>query len=375
MFVDACGWEVLRSRPFLPELSHRQAARSLFGFSSACVPAILTGRLPNQNDHWSSFFYAPASSPFKVTRALSVLPGSIFDRGRVRRYLSKGIAKGYGFTGYFQIYNLPFESLPLFDYAEKNDIFRPGGINRGTSIFDDLAAEKVPHHVSNWRLSEDANIAALGRAIEEGTTRFAFLYTASLDALLHERTKDSLLVDEKLKWYEEKVRSLLAAARSRYDEVRFALISDHGMATIHTIVDLMPRIEALGLRFGVDFAGVYDSTMLRFWFFSETAEQRIREVLLDDALGSWVSEERLKAYGTWWPDGKFGQAIYALEPGVLLNPSHMGRVAPAGMHGYRPDHPDSDASLLADFEPRAPVADITGFYGVMREMAAWATAA
>jgi hypothetical protein len=191
---------------------------------------------------------------------------------------------------------------------------------------------------------------------------------------MHDRTKSSPLVDEKLRWYEEKVRALLEAARRRYDEVRFALVSDHGMATTHTVVDLMPRLSALDLRFGVDFIGVYDSTMLRFWFFSPSAEERVRQALPDDALGGWVSEKRLRAYGTYWPDGKFGQAIYALEPGVLLNPSHMGRVAPAGMHGYRPDHPDSDASLLADFEPVAPVADITGFYGVMREMSAWAMA-
>jgi len=376
MFVDACGWEVLRPRPwFLADLPYRQGVPSLFGFSSACVPAILSGRRPDENDHWSSFYYSPSTSPFRVTKALAALPGSLFDRGRVRRYMSKGIAAAYGFTGYFQVYNLPFDALPLFDYAEKNDIFRPGGMNRGTNIFDDLAKGGVPHHVSNWRLSEEANIAALRGAVEEGSVRWAFLYTASLDALLHERTKDSPLVDEKLRWYEGQVRELLAAASRRYGEVRFALVSDHGMATIHTVVDLMPRLEALGLKFGTDFVGVYDSTMLRFWFLRPGAEERIRAALPDDGRGAWVPEEKLRAWGTWWPDGKFGNAIYALEPGVLLNPSHMGRVAPAGMHGYRPDHPDSNAALLASFAPRSTVGDITDFYRVMREMAEWATEA
>ena len=182
-------------------------------------------------------------------------------------------------------------------------------------------------------------------------------------------------MDEKLRWYERQVRDLLDAASRRYGEVRFTLVSDHGMATIHTVVDLMPRLEALGLRFGTDFAGVYDSTMLRFWFLRPGAEERIRGALPDDGHGAWVPEEKLRAWGTWWPDGKFGHAIYALEPGVLLNPSHMGRVAPAGMHGYRPDHPDSDATLLANFTPESPAGNITDFYRVMREMAQWATAA
>lgn len=373
MFVDACGWDVVGHRPeFLHELSHRQRVESLFGYSSACVPAILTGRLPNANDHWSSFFYSPRSSPFKAVRWLRPLPKFLFDRGRVRRYLSIALAKAHGFTGYFQIYNLPFDVLPLFDYAEKNDIFVPGGINRGTSIFDYLEQNHVTNHVSNWRRSEEANIAALERALRTGRPRFAFLYTAQLDALMHEHTKDSPRVDAKLAWYQKQILRLLGVAKRRYDEVRLAIFSDHGMATVHTVVDWMPRIESAGLTFGRDYAAVYDSTMMRFWFLRPRAEDRIRSVLTDGKQARWVSDDALRAYGTYWPDGKFGEGIYAFEPGVILNPSHMGRVAPAGMHGYRPDHPDSDACLLSNFEPARPVVTIPDLYELMREMSDWA---
>lgn len=376
MFVDACGWEVVRARPwFLADLTARARVPSIFGFSSACVPAILTGRPPNQNDHWSSFFYAPRTSPFKVMRLLRFLPRSLFDRGRVRRYLSKGIARAYRFDGYFQIYNLPFEALPLYDYAEKKDIFRPGGVNRGSSIFDELASSGVPHHTSNWRLSESQNLASLAKAIGTRSPRFAFLYAAALDGLMHETTKDSPRVDEKLRWYQAEIERLLATARSHYDEVRFALISDHGMTTVHTVVDWMPRVEGLGLRFGVDYAAVHDSTMMRFWFLRPGAEAAIRGELADGDLARWVTREELEAYGTYWPDGKFGEGIYALAPGVLLNPSHMGRVAPAGMHGYRPEHPDADAALLASFAPQTELRSILDFHGLMREMAGWSMTA
>lgn len=376
MFVDACGWGVLESRPwFLSELGFRRPLESLFGYSSACVPAILTGRRPGDNDHWSCFYYSPRTSPFRVLRVLSPLPSRIFDRGRVRRWLSKGIAAGYGFTGYFQVYALPFEHLALFDYSEKKDIFRPHGINRGRSIFDDLAEQGIAHHVSNWRRSEEENLRALRDEVDAGSIRFAFLYSAELDALLHDRTKASPLVDDKLRSYETRVRELLARARERYDEVRFALFSDHGMATVRTVVDLVPRVEALGLSFGVDYAAVYDSTMMRFWFLRPASEAKIRAALPDDERGRWVPEEALRAYGTYWDDHRFGQAIYALEPGVLLCPSHMGKVPLAGMHGYRPDHPDSNASLLASFTPSQEPRSITDLYGLMREMAAWSATA
>ncbi len=373
MFVDACGHGVVGPRPwFLDELTHRQRVTSLFGYSSACVPAILTGRLPNENDHWSSFFYAPKASPFRTLRPLRVLPSAIFDRGRVRSWLSKGLARAYGFTGYFQIYNVPFDVLPLFDYAEKKDIFKPGGINRGTSIFDDLARAGQPHHVSDWRRNEDENLASLEAAVRAREPSFAFLYTASLDALMHDQTKESDAVNAKLRWYATRVRAILELARERYDEVRFALFSDHGMASVKRVVDLVPRVDATGLAFGEDYAAVYDSTMMRFWFLRPGSEERIREALPDTEHGRWVTEAEHRAFGTYWEDGRFGDAVYSLEAGTLLNPSHMGNVPLAGMHGYRPDHPDSDSALLASFTPETKVERITDLYTLMREMADWA---
>jgi hypothetical protein len=373
VFVDACGWDVVSGRPwFMEELSHRQPVRSVFGFSSACVPSILTGRLPNENDHWSSFYYAPDHSPFRMLRHLRWLPSSIVDRGRVRRYLSKKIASAHGFTGYFQVYNLPFNVLPLFDYAERRDIFRAAGINRGTSIFDDLVEMRVPYHASNWRRTEETNLRALQDQVREGLVQFAFLYTAQLDALLHRETKASHRVDEKLVWYQDRFRALLSEARRHYDEVRLAVFSDHGMATVQRVVSLMPRVERLGLTYGTDYAAIYDSTMARFWFLRPGAQEKIRNALQDCADASWVSDAKLKEYGVWWADQRFGHAVYALEPGVLLNPSHMGRVPFAGMHGYRPDHPDSDSSLLTSFAPVTRVEKIPDLYFLMREMVSWA---
>ncbi len=377
MFVDACGWGVVGPRPWFLgglDMDHRQPVTSIFGYSSACVPAILTGLRPDQNDHWSTFYYAPDTSPFAPLTHLRHVPSSILDRGRVRGWLSKLLARAYGFSGYFQLYNLPFDILPLFDYAEKHDIFRPGGINRGASIFDELAQMGLCHHVSNWRRSEAENVEALAGAVRQGDIRFAFLYTAGLDALMHEHSKDAPQVDDKLRWYQAQIEHILTLARARYREVRVAVFSDHGMATVARSVDLMPRIAALRLAFGTDYAAVYDSTMLRFWFLRPHAEAEIRAALPDDDDGRWVTQEELVTYGTYWPDGKFGHGIYALEPGVIVNPCHMGTVAPKGMHGYRPDHADSMSALVANFAPITTVEHITDLKHLMREMADWAAA-
>jgi len=298
VFIDALGWEVLKGRKFMEEeLPHRRKLRSTFGFSSACLPSILTGKQPRDHGHWSYFYYSPKQSPFRPLRWLNILPRKLADRGRVRNAISKLVKRFYGFTGYFQLYNMPFDKIGSFDYCEKQDIFAPGGMNQGESIIDLLAASDRPYHVSDWRQGEEENLAAAARDIDRGEIEFAFLYMASMDGLLHQVGKESEQVDEKLAWYEEQLRALLGKAREQYDDVRLFICSDHGMATVNGSIDLMSRIEALGLRFGKDYAATYDSTMGRFWFKNDTARARIVEVLKATPEGRILSDAELSALG------------------------------------------------------------------------------
>ena len=161
IFIDALGWEVLKGRKFLEEeMPYRKKLRSVFGFSSACVPSILTGRTPDQHMHWSYFFYSKATSPFRALRALSWFPSALTERGRVRHLISRVVGKLMGFTGYFQLYNLPFKHADLFDHCEKKNIFKAGGMNRGENIFDLLEDNNVPYHVSDWHDGEEYNLQA-----------------------------------------------------------------------------------------------------------------------------------------------------------------------------------------------------------------------
>ena len=39
VFVDACGWEIIKNDPFAQAVApHRRSLRSVFGYSSACIP-------------------------------------------------------------------------------------------------------------------------------------------------------------------------------------------------------------------------------------------------------------------------------------------------------------------------------------------------
>lgn len=356
VFIDAFGWEISKQHPFLDDfLTARAPLGTLLGYSCTCDPTILTGKLPQDHGHFSFFFYNPAGSPFSMCRFLNLLPKSITRRGRVRHLMSRFVRRWLGYTGYFQLYNMPFHHLPLFDYSEKRDLYYPGGINAGCpTIFDHLRDNHIPFHLSDWRLPETENLKSLELSLQQGQIKLAYLFLADMDALLHAQGTGSPAVGEKIAWYERRLRAILEAAQRHYDPIHLFVFSDHGMTDVQESCDLIARIDSLGLRFGTDYAAVYDSTMARFWFLREPARDLISQALQAEPLGRILTREQLSEYGCYFPDHKYGELFFLMDPGVLICPSFMGETMLAGMHGYDPDHKDSLAMVASNASTPLP---------------------
>jgi len=272
VFIDACGWEIIKDDPFLRQLAPlRRRLQSILGYSSACVPSILSGRWPGDHRNWSYFVYDPRNSPFKSLRWLRWLPASLTSRRRFRRLLSRFVKRQMNFRGYFDLYNIPFRHISLFDFTEKKNPLKAGGLNRGDNIFDYLESQGMAYHVSAPERSEEANLAALLRDIQAERIDFAFLYWPGLDGLMHMVGNDSPQVAVKLRSYEQWLAQLVATAKKHYAEVALYVFSDHGMANCDELLDLRTKIDALPVRMGADYAVVYDSTMARFWVFNDVA--------------------------------------------------------------------------------------------------------
>lgn len=374
VFIDAFGWDILQRNRFLEdELPVRSPLGTVMGYSSTCIPTILTGKMPREHGHFSFFYYSPETSPFAACRYLSILPRSITRRGRLRRLMSRALQRYYGFTGYFQIYNMPFRHLPLFDYSEKADLYAPGGINNGCpTIFDLLRSRQVPFHLSDWRAAETLNFAKAEQDLRQGQVELAYLYMADMDALLHAKGTQSPLIAEKIRWYEEKIRSLLAVARSQYGEVRLHVFSDHGQADIKQLCPLIERIDRTGLKFASDYVAVYDSTMARFWFFTDAARRAIPAALSEEPLGRTLTPEEVAANGCNFPGNKFGELFFLLKPGVLLCPSFLGEVPLAAMHGYETTDKDSIAMIASSASPLRKPARLDDMYALIAAEAEWA---
>jgi len=349
IMVDACGWEILRGRPFLNELApSRFRLESVFGYSSTCVPSILSGRWPSEHRNWCYFVYDPQKSPFKFLRPLRWLPQAITSRRIFRRWLSKLTKRKLNFRGYFDLYNIPFKDIWLYDFTEKKSPLKAGGMNRGPNIFDFLQMREIPYFVSDPDCTEEENLHSLTREVRAGNIDFAFMYWPGLDGLLHRVGNQSDEIQKKLQSYEEWITGLYRQALSRYRQVHLYVFSDHGMANCEEHLDLRARIEALGLKTGIDYAAVYDSTMGRFWFFNAEAERKIREVLQQVPEGRVIPNEELQELKAYFPDGYFGQLIFLVREGVLIVPSHMGERPIRAMHGYHPSEKHSYAALLTN---------------------------
>lgn len=357
IFIDALGWEILQAHTFLDdELIHKQDLRTIFGYSATCDPTILTGALPRDHGHFSFYAYDPVHSPFKGSpfiQLMRLVPTALSSRNRVRNVAGRIIKRRLQYTGYFNIYNMPFKLLPLFDYTEKKDLYQKGGINSGIdTIMDYARANHVDHFLADWKASEVDNLAALSQALTDKgrNCTFAYLYMAAMDATLHQYGKDHPQVTAKMAWYETQLRALLATAKKEYKEVRLFIFSDHGMTDVHTDFNLMTLIEKTGLRFGKDYAAVYDSTMARFWFIKAESEELIHSVLEKVSEGHILSPETMHEWGVDFPGERYGELFFLMNPGSLIVPSHMGERTIAGMHGYTPDDKDSTASFSSNVE-------------------------
>ena len=367
IFIDACGWEIIRNDSFLRDAApRRQRLDSVFGYSSACVPSILSGRWPDEHRNWCYFVYDPIHSPFKSLRPLRWLPRAVTSRRVFRRWLSKFVKARLKFRGYFDLYNIPFRYISLFDFTEKKSPLKPGGLNRGPNLFDFLEIHGVPHHVSDPARSELENLDRVAADLRAEQIDFAFVYWPELDGLLHRVGNQSPEVPAKLRQYEQWIARLLATAQEHYAEVRLYVFSDHGMANCDELLDLKRRIDTLNLRMEDDYAAVYDSTMARFWFFNQRARREIGECLRQVPQGRVLSDGELRELRVFFPDRYFGEMIFLVREGVLIVPSDMGERPIRAMHGYHPGDSHSYAALLTN--QREIPADIRAIPDMFRLM-------
>ncbi len=370
VLIDALGWKFIEGRPFLSDLlTYRAPTKTILGFSSGAIPTILTGLPPAQTGHWNLFYYDPQGSPFRWLRRVAFLPECVLDH-RVTRKLLKEIGRRVLNLGpLFECCVSP-RLLPWFNWVEKRNIYDRGGITGARSVFDLLVERGIPYRAYSYHHWNDEQIFEQARHdVAAGKANFFFLYLSELDRFLHVNCHDPSRVEERLVWYEARLRELFQFAQESDPRADLSVFSDHGMTPVRERYDLMKAIEALGFAMPRDYLVVYDSTLARFWFFAEGARRKIVECLEAQSCGQMLPEDELRRMGVFFPDGRYGEVIFLLHPGWLLARSNFNGNGwmPAGMHGYHPDDAYSDGIFLSNRLPTSPVRTIANLYSHMWE--------
>ena len=347
LVVDALGWRLACETPgFANALIHRRRIETILGFSAGALPTLFTGRMPRDHGRWLMYRRARGSTPFAGFEWTRALPRRARESLALGRVLSR-VVERRGVRGYFHLYDVPRWLLPQFDLAERDDIFRPGGLPVD-SLWDALERRGIPWRGWNWRTPESLSLRDLELGAAARGPSVSVCYTAELDAALHHEGARGAGVRARLERYGA-LLDRLAGGGSAGDSAPWVyLVSDHGMVDVHSTVDVMGRLKSLPVRWPRDYLPFFDSTMARFWWRGDEARRAVTEALSQEALGRWLDDAELERLGARFPARDYGDAIFLLNPGALMVPSFMGKGPLAAMHGYDPSHPDMAALLWSN---------------------------
>lgn len=367
VFIDALGWDISQRHNAFPSLqAYRSPARTVLGYSCSCIPSILSGKLPQEHGHWTFFYKAQKPSSLRPLQMLNKLPKTLSHHHRFRQKLSQAYAQFKGFSGYFNLYNLPYDEMDYFDYVEQRDLFSTK-LSDIRTIFHDLEDAKVPYYCADWRASEEDNVANFLQFVKQKPCDWAFLYFPRLDGIMHQKGPEG--AHQHLRWYESQIQHIMDTLTPQR-EVHLTVFSDHGMTRIHKHLNIGSIDGSQESKIQPHVRRFYDATLARYWFTSEQARNEVKARLQRCQDGKVMEPEDLKREGVWFEDQRFGELIFLANPGVLLYPNQMGEHPPRAMHGYAPEDRDSWASVLSN---RPETADILGkspglcdYYKLMR---------
>lgn len=341
ILIDALGEELAREHGFAPpSLLHRTALRTVLGFSQAALTSILTGAPPAAHGLWMMYRFEPRHSPFRFVAVLEPMGGTgrRWTRGLIRRK----IAAIDRVTGYYSLYRIPAGVLRRLDLPARRSVFEPGGGGRRRSILDE-ASRRGELFVRDFRTPSRRAFDELEEALGAGSASFSLLYTAELDADLHEHGTRDPRVGERLDALARRIERIA----ERFPDLRLFVLGDHGMCDVTRTIDLMGEVEKAGLAGTDGTAAFYDSTMARFETPDDGARGRLEEILAAYPGGRLLSVGERETLGVPGPGGGYGDVIFLCDPGTIILPSYMGSDPVAGMHGYHPDAPCMDSLLLS----------------------------
>jgi len=360
IIIDALGYRIAEKYNFRPEgFPVRNRLRTVPGFSQSALTSILTGCNPDEHGLWMMYSFNRDSSPL---RWLSLLPKGISSKRRwLRRLIDWKLRRIDGIRSYYSLYSVPKKVLPFVDIPAAKNTFLPGGGGECRTILDELSGREAEIFIRDYHTPEKESFSHLKNAVAGGSYNFHLLYTAGLDSALHSFGTSHPEIENRLRWYEGQLRDIAAADK----EAELIVLGDHGMCDVRNSIDIITGVEELDLDIPYDYIPFYDATMARFRVFNKAAEEKITGFLSEIDGGSILDYNGKKELNIYFEDNHFGDIIYLLREGTIINPSYMGEDMIEGMHGYHPDCECMYSSMCSNVEGAESAESIVDIAGLI----------
>ncbi len=349
IYLTGPGWHILKGHGFLAKYcKHQFPIKSQLGCSHAVLCTALTGKVPAEHGHFSSYYFKKSNTALETAQ----------------RFYYKFSGKK---SGYFGNYSVPMRNLNYFvqsnHYAKD---LSPGCFAPLISIIDLVSEKKLTHFIVN--ATEDSPTQALKtlcHRVGNKSVDFAFIQIDEIDNLLHCSPHDFQIIDKKLRSYEKQIKKIIAAGRENSSNFNLTVLSGHGMAFAPQRINIKKKIDSLGMKYGHDYHAVYDPTMAFFWFKNNFFKSIILDKLHELRHCKVLSPKDKKDFGINFSDRRYGETIALVDSGFQISPNDVLSKPLAGMHGYDPNHQDSLGACLSTQRIDPSPGHVKDFFNIM----------
>lgn len=354
VYADALNANFILSKvmPFLCSLANKDNYRQLenvVGYSFAIQSTMLSGRFPEESNHWLPYFYSPQSS--MVLTSLKKA-GSIFmlDKVPYLRYMAIKLAFSFFNKKGVKVKNVPLSEIDSF-------FFYPYYYMCDLPFYqelEELLKEKYhvalsyigPPHVRN-----NFYASVLNKIKNVDSRHLTILYDDTLDGLGHrygpfssECYSYARNLDNALSIVYKKLVNIFGS------HFTFIVFSDHGQHNLSNQMDLVSYLKKHNLKFIDDYLCFIDATLALFWPKNEKAQEQLIKVLQLLKIGTLIDERLKEKYHLRFKNNKlYGNLVYVLTPGWSFFPNFFSPFSPLlGLHGYLPEELVQKAFLISN---------------------------
>jgi predicted AlkP superfamily pyrophosphatase or phosphodiesterase len=341
IFIDAFSKAYLSEEytPFLYNLASKGVSttvKTIFAFRGI-ETTMFTGVWPNVHGSWTEF---KLSKDFRQTRKFRILSG-IFKILDILPYdgliaKSRFFVERYLFRRIYKTPNvIPSEALPYFESTQIKETHEEGSLEGITTIFDVFRKKDIPYVcIEPWIRGDKGVFSKAKKIIRKKGRNFWYIKFSHLDHLGHKFGPEPSFFKDELGKIDNYVKDIVNLAKMKKGNLSILIIADHGMSWVHSKVNIIDELHRLHSQMYKDYVVFVDSTIIRFWFFNESAIEEVSHMLNSLKCGHMLSAEEKQQLNIP-TNPQFGELIFVLDEGFVTQPSFFSKKSEVkGMHGY-----------------------------------------